>query len=708
MLVPRVSAQAQVLARQHGEEFLRALVVHLQRQLGVEYVFLSDLVGPSWDRVTTIALAGREGLVPNVTYELAGTPCEAVSIGEVCVHPERLRELFPRDTLALEMGIESYVGTAVCDEHGRAVGMIGAMDTRPMPEAQRILDGLMEYAPRVAAELAQRRDAAHVRTILESSCAADASYSYAQLAASLCQSLHTRSAIVSELLPGEPRRFRVRGICIDGVSRADMEGLEIPLAGSPCEKVYERGWMFHARDVARLYPAFAETMSLLGREAYLGVVFTDSEGRTLGHVAVAHDRPLREGLSPQDLLRFFALRAATELERERASTLRLEGERKELARQRMESLGLLAGGIAHDFNNLLVGILGNASLALVDAEGPLREQLEEVEHAARRATDLANQLLAYSGKGRFVVGDVELNALCEETVLLLKSSLPARVQVRLQLEPGLPRVRADETQLRQVLMNLLLNAADSIGNAPGLLTVHTTCANVSAGELQACALGSDAPPGRYVSIEVTDTGCGMDRSTQARIFDPFFTTKFTGRGLGLAAVQGILKGHQGALAIQSTPGKGSTFRVFFPPSTWPGLAEPTSAAAPRLRGCRILVVDDEELVRRSARRMLEHLGFQATEARGGEEALEILRADPEHAQAVLLDMTMPGMDGAASFDALRAVCPDLPVVLMSGYDERETLARFPRQDLAGFLRKPFALDELAQRVRGAVPAPGVS
>ena len=707
VLVPRAGAQALPLARLHGEEFLRALIVHLQRQLGTAYVFLSDLVGPSWERVTTLAIAGHEGLLPDIQYDLRGTPCERVAAGEVCLHAAGLRTLYPEDVAAHELLLESYVGAPLCDEHGRIVGMVGASDVVAMADPRAVLDVLLEYAPRVAADLAQRRDAAHVHAVLASSDAADASRTFSQLAASLCASLQTRSALVSELLPGEPRRFRVRGLSIGGEIRTDLEGQEIALAGSPCERVFERGWMFHARDVARLYPEFAGTMNLLGREAYFGVVFTDREGRALGHVAVAHDRPVREGLSPQSLLRFFALRAAAELERERATTLRLEGERKELVRQRMESLGLLAGGIAHDFNNLLVGILGNASLALVDARGPLREQLEEVEHAARRATDLANQLLAYSGKGRFVVGNVELNALCEETVHLLRSSLPARVQVRLVLEPGLPRVRADETQLRQVLMNLLLNAADAIGNAPGLLTVRTASASVSADELQACVLGGNAPPGRYVSIEVTDTGCGMDRATQARIFDPFFTTKFTGRGLGLAAVQGILTSHQGALAIRSEPGHGSTFHVFLPPTSVPGRTETGQVAGPGPRGCRILVVDDEELVRRSAKRMLEHLGFQVVEARGGEEALTVLRRAPD-VQAVLLDMTMPGMDGAATFDALRSACPELPVVLMSGYDERETLARFPRQDLAGFLRKPFVLAELDQRVRAAVTALGAT
>jgi signal transduction histidine kinase/ActR/RegA family two-component response regulator len=713
VLVPRASAKSVELARLQGEDFLHVLVEDLQRRLDVAFVFLGDLVGPDWERITTIAIAGRAGLLPNITYDLAGTPCERVASGEVCVHPSGVLGLYPHDKLAHEMGMDSYVGSPLCDEHGRIVGMIGASDTRPIESPETALGVLLEYATRIAGELARRRDAALVRTMLECSDVADASASWRQLAASLCEALHTRSGLVSELLPGEPHRFRVRGISIAGELRSDLEGQEIKLAGSPCEKVFERGWMFHASKVARIYPAFAPTMELLGRESYLGLVYCDREGVILGHVAVAHDRTMLEGTSPQGLLRFFALRAAAELERERATRLRMETGRRELARQRMESLGLLAGGVAHDFNNLLVGILGNASMARAEAHGSLREHLDKIERAARRASDLSNQLLAYSGKGRFVVGNIDVNGMCEETAQLLKSSLPPRVQVRLELEPNLPRVRADGTQLGQVLMNLLLNGADAIGSAPGLLTVRTTTARMSREELAACAVGGEAAPaGHYVRIEVIDTGCGMDRETLARIFDPFFTTKFTGRGLGLAAVQGIVKSHHGALAIESSPGRGSSFRVFLPPSgelipagESAAIAHGPSAAGPRR--C-LLIVDDEELVRRSARRMLEHLGHEVREARGGEEALVLLRQDAGAVHAVLLDMTMPGMDGEATFHAVRKLCPKLPVVLMSGYDESETLARFPRQDLAGFLRKPFDLDQLAKRVRASLAAPGAA
>ena len=699
-LVPRRALDHRRLARLAGEEFVEELVLELQRELGVAYVFVLELVGP--DRTRSLALAGREGLLPPIEYELAGTPCQDVSSGESCLVPAGLRERYPQDHMAVELGLESYVGTSLCDAHGRVVGMIGLSDTAPLAAPERLLAALGEYAPRLARVLSMRLESAQVRRLFAGSEAADGSRSFAQLAQALAESLRTRSALVSELLPGEPRRFRVLGLTVAGETRADLEGQEIALAGSPCERVYERGWMFHARNVAGLYPAFAPTMQLLGAEAYLGLVFADREGRTLGHVAVAHDRPMREGLSPRAVLEVFARHAALELQRERAEAVRLAGERRELTRQRVESLGLLAGGIAHDFNNLLVGILGNTSLAQAEARGELRNHLDEIECAARRATELAHQLLAYAGKGRFQVADVDLAVLAEETARLVRSSFVPGVQLRLALESGLPPVRGDATQLRQVLMNLLLNGADAIGQNPGLLTLRTGRARLSAADLAGCALGAGLAPGEYLWFEVVDSGCGMEPTTLARILDPFFSTKFTGRGLGLAAVQGILVGHQGGLSITSAPGQGSAFRVYLPPaaSEVAGGA-PVTASGGATRSC-VLVVDDEELVRRSAARMLRHLGYTVQEARDGLEGLEKLAQDDGRIGVVLLDLTMPGMDGAATFEALRQRRADLPVVLMSGYDEHESMARFSADDPPGFLRKPFVLGELDQRMRTAL------
>ncbi len=374
--------------------------------------------------------------------------------------------------------------------------------------------------------------------------------------------------------------------------------------------------------------------------------------------------------------------------------------------QKLESLGVLAGGIAHDFNNLLVAILGNADLALTDlpSYSPARENLEEIKKAALRASELSSQMLAYSGRGRFVLQPVSLNELIQDMGRLLQASVSKKATLGYELASDLPAVVADVTQIRQVIVNLISNASEALGDLVGAITVRTgvqvdpVCASDS-------YLAEPLPEGRYVSLEVTDTGCGMDRATQARVFDPFFTTKFTGRGLGLAAVLGIVRGHKGAIAIDSAPGKGSTFTVFFPATDQAAVAI-GRPDRPRRQSWKasgtVLVVDDEEAVCRMARTMLERFGFTVCTAGDGVEALRILRGDPGKFAAVLLDVTMPRMSGEDTLRALRSVRGDIPVILTSGYDEQETIRHFAGQSWAGFVQKPFQLDALAGKLRAVI------
>lgn len=390
---------------------------------------------------------------------------------------------------------------------------------------------------------------------------------------------------------------------------------------------------------------------------------------------------------------------------------RIEEERKLLERQiqqsqKLESLGILAGGIAHDFNNLLMGILGNAGLALMELppESPVRRTLERLETAAIRAAELTNQLLAYSGRGKFVVEPVNLNILIEEMVNLLQAAVPKNVVLRLDLAQGINLIEGDATQLRQVIMNLIINAAEAIGDRSGAITVATGMTLVDRSYLAGTYMDEDMPEGTYVFIEVSDTGCGMDEKTKARIFDPFFTTKFTGRGLGLAAVLGIVRGHMGTLKVYSEPGKGSTFKVLFP-----GLEEakkssessPAAGGEAQPTGC-ILVVDDEETVRTVVKIALEKSGFRTSVACDGREALEIFRRNDGAFDLVLLDMTMPHMNGEETFREFRRIKPDVKVILSSGYNEMDAVNRFSGKGLAGFIQKPYRTVDLVAKVRRVV------
>ncbi|GIW13618.1 MAG: hypothetical protein KatS3mg062_1057 [Tepidiforma sp.] len=385
----------------------------------------------------------------------------------------------------------------------------------------------------------------------------------------------------------------------------------------------------------------------------------------------------------------------------REVTERKRTEERLLQAQKAESLAVMAGGIAHDFNNLLVGILGNAGLALAELppESPVRPIVEDIELAGQRAAELARQMLAYSGRGRFAVQPLSLNGLVEEMGHLLRSSIGAGVRLVMDLEPGAPAVVGDATQLRQVLMNLVINASDAIGAGEGTVRIRTRTEPGSEELFAKAVVAPPEPARRYVVLEVADTGAGMDAATLARIFDPFFTTKFTGRGLGLAAVLGIVRGHRGGIAVESTPGEGTRFRVMLPASDDGATTAEQAPRGERWQGSgTVLIADDEPSVRAVTARALRAMGFEVLEAADGQAAVELYAAHRERVVLVLLDMTMPKLNGEGAFRAIREMEPGAKVVLMSGYTEQDAAEKFDGT-LSGFLQKPYELGQLQEMVR---------
>ncbi len=377
---------------------------------------------------------------------------------------------------------------------------------------------------------------------------------------------------------------------------------------------------------------------------------------------------------------------------------RLEDRMREV--QKLESLGVLAGGIAHDFNNLLMAILGNADLALhaLAPESRARPNVEEIERASKRAADLCRQMLAYSGKGRFVVGRFDLSEIVREMARILEISISKMATLRYALAADLPPVRVDVTQMRQVVMNLITNASEALGVAAGAISVSTGVAECDRDCLSDSYLDDNLPGGRYVFLEVSDTGCGMDGDTRRRIFDPFFTTKFAGRGLGLAAVLGIVRGHKGAIKVSSEPGKGASFRILLPAAEWaPGDREPAAEAAPRPPGGgTVLLVDDDAHVRSVGSEMLEMLRFKVLTATNGREGVELFRARGDEIALVILDLTMPEMSGEEAFRAIRGHRCGVHVLLSSGYGEQDACSRFAAAGVSGFIQKPYTVAMLRE------------
>lgn len=393
---------------------------------------------------------------------------------------------------------------------------------------------------------------------------------------------------------------------------------------------------------------------------------------------------------------------------------RVQEERRALERrmfeaQKLESLGVLAGGIAHDFNNLLTGILGNAGLArcVLEERGDPSSHLAQIERAATRAADLCRQMLAYAGKGRFLVAPIDLAELVCGTLDLLRLSVKKNARLHLDLDARAPHVVGDETQIQQVVMNLVMNASDALPASGGAIGLKVRPIHVRSAQSAPEFGHGELRVGDYAMVEVKDEGCGMSRDTLARMFDPFFTTKFTGRGLGLSAVLGILNSHDGAVRVSSREGQGTTFRLFFPAAREsrrdeaPPSLDASEAARPE--PALALVVDDEPLVAETVASMLRHLGFEVLVASSGEAALSAFQAHPGRIGLVLLDVTMPGLDGVEVARRLRAIDSRVRILLMSGYRENEAAPRFTEASFDGYLSKPFKVADLRERLRASRP-----
>jgi len=375
--------------------------------------------------------------------------------------------------------------------------------------------------------------------------------------------------------------------------------------------------------------------------------------------------------------------------------------------EKMKSLGILAGGIAHDFNNLLVAMLGQISLAelKLPAGDPIRSHLGKAARAAERAADLARQMLAYSGSGHFQIQPLNLNHVIEEYLSLFVASLPKNIQLRHTLTGPLPEIEADPSQIQQVIMNLLINAAEAVGDRSGTVTIATDTRSVRAGARPVMLYTRDQLPiGKYVVLKVQDDGDGMDMETLERIFDPFFTTKFTGRGLGLAAVLGIVNGHKAGLKVHSRKGKGTSFILFFPTremSSESASASSSSSTDPVFgpNMPTILVIDDEESVREAAIDILEASGMRVLSAEDGQSGVALYREHKDHIQLVLLDLSMHGLNGEQTLYKLRNVDPDVRVLVSSGYTEKAVMRRFADSPVLGFMKKPYDATTLLERIR---------
>lgn len=486
-----------------------------------------------------------------------------------------------------------------------------------------------------------------------------------------------------------------------------VKDIEVNKYGWAMEKILNRETVYieELSDIPDSAPAVLRFCKAQGVRSAIMVPMVHS-GMTIGLLGFAvRNRKKQFDEQSRTLLQMVGstFASAVQFKRAQESVSSLEAQVRHA--QKLESLGVLAGGIAHDFNNLLMGIMGNASIALeqIESSSPAKVSVGRVERIAQHAAELTNQLLAYSGQGKFFNETINLSATVEEMVDLLDAAKSKKHVLRCNFASDLPTIEGDVAQISQVIMNLITNASEAIGEDAGTITLNTGLVAVDKEYLMDTFLCEDTPEGVYTYLRVADTGCGMDPETVSKIFDPFFTTKFTGRGLGLAAVLGIVRSHKGTLKVHSKPGEGTIITVVFPCSQDQSVLEKTSEGecisfGSGVEQSLVLVVDDEETVRTVVSESLHHLGFKVLEAKNGIEAIEKYKADAGRIEFIVLDMSMPDMSGVEVFRQLEAIEGKAQVVLMSGYSESEFEGSFSGNKFGGFIQKPFRPQALASKI----------
>ncbi len=475
------------------------------------------------------------------------------------------------------------------------------------------------------------------------------------------------------------------------------------LKDTPCGDVVGKTVCCFPASVCQFFPR-DQVLQDLRAESYVGVTLWSHTHQPIGLIAVISRRPLVNRHLVENVMNLVGVRAAGEMERMDAEEVKQNLEKQVLQAQKLESLGVLAGGIAHDFNNILAVIMCYCDLAKQKPE-KAAEFVLEIEKASGRAAELCRQMLAYAGKTQFVQSQINLTALVDDVLNLLKSTLPQNAAIKPYLTGDLPSIEGDASQLRQIVMNLIINASEAIGEVQGEIVISLTRTAVRDGQSELDHLGRIIPAGLYLCLEVTDSGCGMDEATKQRIFEPFYSTKFVGRGLGMSAVLGIVTSHKGALQLTSQPGMGTTFKIFLPVHIGETAAEESRPQISLLAwqgSGTILLVEDEPQLKTVAKTLLEALGFSVIEASNGIEALEQYRKNAGDIRVVVTDIGMPLMDGYELLIELKKIDQKLPVIVISGFGDAIVSSRVTPGDVAGLISKPFSFDQLREVLKSVV------
>jgi signal transduction histidine kinase/CheY-like chemotaxis protein len=481
------------------------------------------------------------------------------------------------------------------------------------------------------------------------------------------------------------------------------DNVSYTLKDTPCGDVVGKAVCVFPSQVRHLFPLDV-VLQEMPAESYVGTTLWSFDMKPIGLIAVIGRKELNSSHFAETVLKLVSIRAAGELERRQAEEDKLLLQQQFQQAQRLESLGVLAGGIAHDFNNILAIIMGYCGLTKMDYE-TTEHNIPHIEKAVERAAALCRQMQAYAGQAQSVLAQVDMTEVVAEMVTMLKATTSQNVSIRTDLPVAMPNITGDASQLRQVVMNLIINASEAIGEEQGVIIISLARTEIKAGQSDKDHNGKIIPAGRYICLEVADNGCGMNDEIRQRIFEPFYSTKFAGRGLGMSALLGIITAHKGALQFTSQPGQGTTFKVYLPAQISTVANEETAqqtAPAPWKGSGTILLAEDDEQVALILKTMLTALGFTVIEAADGKEALELYLKNAAEITLVMADMGMPVMDGYELFRELKTLNPKLPIIISSGYGDTVVTSRIAREDIAGLVSKPYNFDQLREVLRRVV------
>ena len=654
------------VAHLRGETFFNQLSEQLSRLLGADVGFVGKLMAPGNDRIRILGLWTDGGAMRlPVEYGLAGTPCEAAIGTGMAIFPDGLQHLFPSDRMLVDLNAASYAAAALLDSNDRTIGHVGVMSRAPLRRPEQAESILRLFAVRAAAEVEREATEARFHDLFE----------------------YSPDACIIVNQAGHITQANRQAETLFGYARAELFGLEVDklMPQDKREGHPKKRRQFFAGATSRLMGTGAPVLSAQRKD---GTTF-----------------PVDIGLSPlqsdEGMLVVATVRDITGRVQADEDRKALEAQLRQS--QKMEAIGTLAGGIAHDFNNVISAIIGNVELAREDvgAGHPAMQSLDEIRKASRRARDLVSQILAFSRAQPQPRQAVALAPLVEEVVRLLRATLPAGIELGTTLAEDVPSVLADPTQIHQILMNLCTNAWHAMDDGRGRIGIQID--SIVLGK-NAVRTHADLQPGRYARLSVRDTGKGMDAATLERIFEPFFTTKEVGEGtgLGLSVVHGIMRGYQGAIEVNSQPGGGTTFHLYFPAAdaaAGTAAAEKVAAAPLRGRGQHVLYLDDDDSLVLLVTRMLERSGYRVSGYTDSTFALQAVRADPGQFDLVVTDYNMPGMSGLDVAREVSRIRPDLPVVVTSGYITDELREKAPDAGVRQLVYKPNSAEELCETVR---------